>query len=624
MSQISLQNIRIAFGGPALLENVSCDIHKGQRISFLGRNGAGKSTFMKIIAGIIIPDSGEIINAQGVRVSYLPQDVPEGITGTVYDVVARGAGEAGALLAELHHATIDHENSEHLATLHHAIQDIDGWSVQTSIERVLSQTGLDGSVDFTSMSGGMRRRVLLARALVRDPDLLLLDEPTNHLDLESIAWLESFILSSKLTVLFVTHDRRLLKRLATRIIELDRGKLFDWSCDYQTFLERKQAVLDSEEKSWDLFDKKLSQEEIWVRKGVKARRCRNEGRVRALIRMRQERSKRRDRSGTVSMSISEADRSGAKVIDAKNLSFSYGSNAIISNFNLMVMRGERIGIIGPNGCGKTTLINLLLGKVAPQGGTVEIGTNVDIVYFDQFRNVLDPEKTVWENVAPGGGDTVFVNNSPKHVMSYLQDFLFTSERARSPVKQLSGGERNRLLLARMFTQPSNLLLLDEPTNDLDTETLELLEELLATYSGTILVVSHDREFINNTVTSTLVFEGNGIINEYVGGYDDWEQQVKSKLEKDASETKVIKESKPIEKKVTKKRSYREQQEFEGLPALIDQWERELEEHNGQMANPENYRKPGFAVEVKKQIGELEGKIAAAFHRWEELEGKNST
>lgn len=625
MSLLSLHTVSIAFGGPLLLDAVSLDIEKGQRISFLGRNGAGKSTLMKIVAGLLPPDSGEIITAPGIRVAYLPQDVPESLDGTVYNVVARGAGHVGEHLALLHEAQQLHEHNDEIEKLHHAIEEAHGWPLQVIIDRVLSQTSLDGDTLFNTLSGGMRRRVFMARALVMEPDLLLLDEPTNHLDIASIAWLESFLLSTKVTVLFVTHDRRLLKRLATRIIELDRGKVVDWSCDYTTFLKRKQSVLDAEEREWERFDKKLSQEEVWIRKGIQARRTRNEGRVRALLRMRSERSKRRERSGTVAMAISQADRSGTRVLEAKGLSFYYENRPIVRELDVTVVRGDRVGIIGPNGCGKTTLLNLLLGKTLPQAGTVENGTRVEPVYFDQFRQALDPEKTVWENTAPGGGDMVFVNGESKHVISYLQDFLFTPDRAKSPVKQLSGGERNRLMLARLFTQPSNLLVLDEPTNDLDSETLELLEELLTSYAGTILLVSHDREFLNNVVTSTLVFEGEGYVKEYVGGYDDWERQRERALA--AAQTKktaaaLTKERPCTDTKTGKKRSYREEQEFAQLPLQIELWEQEQSNLTELAGDPENYKKEGFALDNSKRLMELEEQIAAAYERWNKLEGKS--
>ncbi len=533
MSLISLRNISITFDGPPILGDLSLDIHKGQRICILGRNGTGKSTLMRIINGEIKPDSGEIIVSPGLKISYLAQDVPENITGSVFDVVAAGAGKIGESLAQYHHQLENPTDDNLLHTLQHELTEHDGWKIEAVVNRVLEQVQVSPDVEFSSLSGGMRRRVFLARALVREPDLLLLDEPTNHLDLESIKWLEDFLLSARLTVMFVTHDRRLLKILATRIVEIDRGRIIDWSCDYTTFLERKQAVLDNEEKANADFDKKLAQEEIWIRQGVKARRTRAEGRVNALKKMREERRMRRDRTGNVSMAISAGDRSGDRVLEAKNVSFSYEDKPILKGFSYYLTRGERVGIIGPNGCGKTTLLNILLGKLQPQSGHIELGSNVLTLYFDQLRKGIDPEKTVWENVA-SGGDNVYINGRPRHIISYLQDFLFTSERARTRVKWLSGGERHRLLLARLFTMPSNLLVFDEPTNDLDTETLELLEEVLLQYEGTLIVVSHDREFLNNVVTSALIFD-NGRIKEYIGGYDDWERQITHAAEQEKPE-----------------------------------------------------------------------------------------
>ncbi len=621
MALISLHNITKAFGGPLLLEGISLDIQKGQRICFLGRNGAGKSTFMKIIAGEIVPDSGEIIKEPGLQVAYVPQDVPLRMSGNVFEIVAAGAGPLGEKLAEAHRLDARNHDSARIAELHHDLDRYDGWKIQTSVERILGRMSLDGSAAFDALSGGMRRRVFLGRALVRDPNLLLLDEPTNHLDIESIAWLEAFLLGEKITTLFVTHDRRLLRRLATRIIELDRGQLADWSCDYETFLVRKRAVLDNEETEWARFDKKLSQEEVWIRRGIKARRTRNEGRVRALVKMRAERRKRRERSGSVALAISAAQRSGDQVLAAENIGFSYAGSPVISDASVTVMRGDRIGIIGPNGCGKTTLLNLLLGKIPPDRGTIRLGANCAPVYFDQLREVLSPEKTVWENVVPGGGDTVYVNGAPRHVISYLQDFLFTADRAKCPVKQLSGGERNRLMLARLFTQPANVLVFDEPTNDLDAETLELLEEAILNFTGAVLVVSHDREFLNNVVTSTLVFEGNGRVKEYIGGYDDWlhmkeqaEPAVKAPpaLEKKLSRTAV--ES----RQTVKKLSFKEARELDSLPERIENLENKLEELNLQMADPAYFQKPGFITLSKDRIASLQADLEAAYSRWEEL------
>jgi ATP-binding cassette subfamily F protein uup len=622
MSLISLHGITIAFGGLPLLDGVSLDIHKGQRICIVGRNGVGKSTLMKIIAGDLKADAGEVIRAPGVKSAYLQQDIDTAIDGKVCEIVAAGAGKTGETWARLHRLIAEKADSAEITTLQHRLAEHNGWHIETVVKRVLEQVRQDGDVEFNTLSGGMRRRVLLARALAREPDLLLLDEPTNHCDIPTINWLESFLLSSRLTVLFVTHDRRLLKRLATRIIEIDRGKIFDWSCDYETFIERKNAFLSAEQKEWERFDKKLAQEEVWIRRGVKARRTRNEGRVRELVSMRNERRQRRERSGMAAMAISEAQRSGDLVLEAKDVGFSYGANAIITDLNTTIMRGDRIGIIGPNGCGKTTLINLLLGRLQPQQGIIRTGTNLDVVYFDQLRKVLEPEKTVWENVAPGGGDTVFVNGAPVHVITYLRDFLFTSDRAKSPVRQLSGGERNRLLLARLFSQPANLLVLDEPTNDLDTETLELLEEILLEFKGTVLVVSHDREFLNNIVTATLAFEEKGVIKEYVGGYDDWEKlqagQTKGPVQK-PSVAPAHRATDQAEKTGLKKISFREKQELASLPALIETLEEERDVLHSRMADPEWYAKPGFMSEAKARLAVIEVEHATAYERWEELE-----
>jgi len=621
-----LHTVSIAFGGLPLLDNVSFDIHKGQRICFLGRNGAGKSTLMKIIAGLIQPDAGEIVKAPGVRIAYLPQEIPEGESGTVFEVVARGAGPIGEKIADLHRLKECHDHSADSAKLHHYLAEHESWHIETAIERALEQVELDPAAAFGSLSGGMQRRVYVARTLAQEPDLLLLDEPTNHLDIKSISWLESFILGSGLTVLFVTHDRRLLKQLATWIVELDRGKLADWPCDYETFLTRKQALLDSEEKEWAQFDKKLAQEEAWIRRGIKARRTRNEGRVRALIRMREERKKRRERTGTVSMAVSEGLRSGERVLEAENVSFSYGPRPLIANLTTTVMRRDRIGVIGPNGCGKTTLLNILLGNIPPQQGMVTLGANLQIRYSDQLRQDLDTERSVWENVLPNHGDTVIINGAPRHIISYLSDFLFTSERAKSPVKQLSGGEQNRLMLARLFTLPANVLVLDEPTNDLDTETLELLEEIIMEFDGTVLVVSHDREFLNNVVTATLVFEGNGVVKEYTGGYDDWERlkllRQPAVVKKPATKPQPAPDAENL--RSPKKLSYKEKNELETLPACIEQLEKDLEALNLQMADPALYSKQGFVRTTKEHIATIEYTLMNAYTRWEELDKRHST
>ena len=621
MALVSLRNISISFGVPLLLDDLSLDIQKGQRICILGRNGTGKSTLMKIITGEIKPDRGELSIAPGLRIAHLTQEVPDTVEGTTYDIVAAGAGLIGKALAAYHRELAEPTDPDLLHKLQHDITEHDGWHIDAIVERVLDQVQVNPAIPFASLSGGMRRRVFLARALVKEPDVLLLDEPTNHLDLESIAWLENFLISSRLTVMFVTHDRRLLKKLATRIVELDRGKIIDWSCDYPTFLERKQAVLDDEERAWELFDKKLVQEEIWIRKGVKARRTRAEGRVNALKKMREERRKRRSRTGQVSLAISAGERSGDRVLEVKNISFAYDQKNILNDFSFSLMRGDRVGIVGPNGCGKTTFLNLLLGKLIPQNGSVEMGSQVKPIYFDQLRDGIDSEKTVWDNLAPEGMDSVYIDGKPRHVISYLQDFLFTSERARTTVKLLSGGERHRLLLARLFTQPSNLLIFDEPTNDLDTETLELLEEVLLDYKGTLLVVSHDREFLNNVVTAALIFGKDGTVNEFIGGYDDWERQLANLPAPQESAPEIIKKKMPTEASstLTRKLSGKTLKELKAIPANIETLDAEKQAIQIQLSDLAQCQKPGFVVKAKTRLAEIETELTKSYTRWEELE-----
>ena len=623
MALISLQNINMAFGGPKICDNLNFQIEKNQRVCLLGRNGAGKSSLMKIIDGQLSPDSGTVLKEQGIKISYFAQKIPNELQGSVFEIIAKGLGLKGELLVKFHKEEkkiSENKNSDQslLNKLHHDLDDLNAWPSLEKVNIITSRMSLNTEENYKNLSGGQKRRVLLAAALVSDPDLLLLDEPTNHLDINTISWMEEFLLRSEVTILFVTHDRMLLRKLATRIIELDRGQLVDWSCDYDTFLQRKQAVLETQEKEWNKFDKKLAEEEIWIRRGIKARRTRNEGRVRALLKMRQERKKRREREGTATLSVSEAQKSGKLVVEAKGVSFGYDKKTIVKDFNSLVMRGDKIGILGPNGCGKTTLINLLLGHLAPQSGTIRLGTNLSITYFDQMREQLDENKTVWENVHPYG-DTVTIDGVNKHIISYLQDFLFTPERARTPVKSLSGGERNRLLLARLFTQPANFLIFDEPTNDLDAETLELLEELLVDFKGTLLLISHDRTFINNVVTSTLVFTEDSGIKEYVGGFDDWLNQ---------SQPAPVKEIKPDKKKIyketkkakqQKKLSYKETRELESLPALIESLEEEKKDLYAKMADPDIYRDKQAVVKTNDRLTELESELSIAFDRWEHLE-----
>src|SRR5215212_4580779 len=501
MALISLQDVSIGFGGPRLLEEINLQIESGEWMGLLGRNGTGKSTLLKLISDEILPHSGTIARQQNIRVAYLPQEVPQGLSGHVREIVGSGFETPAP-------GTLDDEHQ---------------WQRQHQVEKILSRMELDPGASFEVLSAGLKRRVYLARGLVRNPDLLLLDEPTNHLDISSIDWLEDFLKRWGGTLLFVTHDRVFLQRLSTRIIELDRGKLFDWNCDYSTFVKRKDEMLSAEQAQIVLFDKKLVQEEQWIRKGIEARRTRNEGRVRALKRLRDMRRERRELSGKVHMQISAENRSGKLVIEAEHVSYSYGDKTIVRDFSTTIQRGDKIGIVGPNGSGKTTLLRILMGELAPAQGEVRHGVNVEMAYFDQLRAQLDESKSVLDNVGQGR-DTITINGRARNLMGYLEDFLFTRDRVRAPISALSGGERNRLLLARLFTQPANLLVLDEPTNDLDIETLEVLEDLLLEYEGTLLLVSHDRAFLNNIVTSTLILDGSGNVNEYIGGYDDWHKQ----------------------------------------------------------------------------------------------------
>ena len=623
MSLLQLLDIQLAYGDLPLLDHANLVIEKGERLCLVGRNGTGKSTLLKVIAGDVIPEDGKIERG-ATRISRLKQEVPKGTHGTIYDVTAEGVGEIGTLIAEYHHLSVematDHSEAllEKMAAVQQRIEAANGWSIQQQIETTLSKMGLDPEDEFSSLSGGMKRRVLLAQALVQSPDLLLLDEPTNHLDIESIQWLEDFLLNSQTTLLFITHDRQFLRRLATRIIELDRGVLSDWPGDYDQYLEKKEKTLEEEARNNALFDKKLAQEEVWIRQGIKARRTRNEGRVRALKKMRDARSQRRNRSGNVKMTTQQTESSGKKVIRGKNIQHSYDGTPLINDLTIGIQRGDRIGIIGPNGVGKSTLLRILLGEQQPDQGSVEHGTRLQIAYFDQLRNQLKEDQSVQDNVADGS-DNVTINGKDKHVISYLQDFLFSPQRARSPVSSLSGGERNRLLLARLFSKPANLLVMDEPTNDLDVETLELLEELLLEYEGTLLLVSHDRAFLNNVVTSTLVFEGEGKISEYVGGYDDWIRQRKSEAESSAPAA-----GKPAattqKKRSQKKLSYKEKRELESLPKQIEALEAEQDALQQQLTDPAFYQQGGEEVStVTDRFKQIEQQLEQAYQRWEVLE-----
>ena len=599
MPLVTIRNLSLRFRGPPLLDDVTCHIEAGQRIGLLGRNGAGKTSLMRLIAGAIQADAGSVDFTPGATVALLQQDVPQDLAGPVREIVATGLPPAA-----------DGEA---------------GWQREQAVVQMLSRMELDGGAAFEALSAGLKRRVLLARAVVGQPDLLLLDEPTNHLDIEAVEWLEGFLGRWRGTLIFVTHDRTFLRRMAGRILEIDRGRIFDWSCDYDTFLTRKEEALAAEEKQNALFDKKLAQEEVWIRTGIKARRTRNEGRVRALEAMRRERSQRRNAVGRVKLEIQEAERSGSLVAAVEGVSFFRGTRPIIRDLTTSVMRGDRIGIIGPNGSGKTTLLRLLLGELAPATGSVRLGTNLRIAFFDQLRDQLDDEKTVADNVADGY-ETVQIGGQSRHVVGYLQDFLFTPDRSRTAVKFLSGGERNRVLLARLFAKPANLIVLDEPTNDLDAETLEMLEERLVDFAGTVLVVSHDRSFLDNVVTSTLVFEpatgGAGYaVKEYVGGYTDWLRQRPEAPPAPAAPTPRAASQPPARAEAPKKkRSFKEQRELESLPALIEQLEIEIAALHATMAEPGYYRQPGDVLaRDQARLRGLQSRLAEAFTRWESLE-----
>lgn len=627
MSLISLQNITLSFGGPPILQHITLQIEPGERVCLIGRNGEGKSSLMKLISGDLRPDSGNIIRQQGLRVARLSQDVPSNLTGSIFEVVAGGLGELQKLLTQYHDisARLSSEDDETLLTkmedVQHQLETAGGWQAQQRVETVLSLLQLDADFNFSELSGGMKRRVLLARALVIDPDLLLLDEPTNHLDIAAITWLEEFLLNTNISLLFVTHDRMLLRKLATRILDLDRGCLTSWPGNYDTYLRKKAETLAAEASQQARFDKKLAQEEVWIRQGIKARRTRNEGRVSALVKMRKERKAKQEIVGRARMQLQESVPSGKLVAELKDVTFGYDDTTIIQNLSTTILRGDRIGIIGPNGSGKTTLLRLLLGDLNPQQGSIRLGTNLEAAYFDQHRALLDENDTVINNVGEGN-DMLTINGRQKHIIGYLQDFLFTPDRARSPVRILSGGERNRLLLAKLFTKPANILVLDEPTNDLDAETLELLEELLFDYKGTVLLVSHDRAFLNNVVTSTFVFEKEGKVQEYAGGYDDWLVQRPTEIaaEQPAAEKKIKKKPKPAG---PRKLTFKEARELESLPQKIEAMEAEQQEIYDSMADPEFYQKESSLIsQTKVRMEKLEQSLATAYVRWEELETIN--
>jgi len=630
MAYITLRDVQLAFGGPALLDGANFNLERGERVCLIGRNGEGKSTLLKLIEGSLLPDSGEVSIQNGLTVSMLAQDVPMD-SGKVADIVADGAGEAAEVLRAYHEATDacmlgDMEACDRMGNLQHKLDQLDGWALENKVNALLSKMGLDSNADLADLSGGRKRRVLLARALLTQPDVLLLDEPTNHLDVESIEWLEKFLLDqNNLTLLFISHDRSFVDSIATRIVELDRGILRGYEGNYSRYLELKAQQMEAEEKQNALFDKKLAEEEAWIRQGIKARRTRNEGRVRALKALREESKARRSQQGKVSMATQEANRSGKLVFDIEHLSVSYDDKPLIKDFSTLVMRGDRIGLVGDNGVGKTTLIKAILGEIE-HGGSVKTGTQLEVAYFDQLRNALDLEKTVMANVSEGS-DFVDVNGNRRHIYSYLQDFLFSPERARTPVKALSGGERNRILLAKLLLKPSNLIVMDEPTNDLDMVTLELLEEMLSDYKGTLLLISHDRAFMDNVVTSTWVFDGKGNIAEYIGGYQDYLQQrpddkvVDQKSDVKKAQAKAEAEKAAAQSNIKKvKLSYKDQRELEQLPAEIEKLEVEQAELSDKLADGSWFVSDAdAATQASQRLAEIEELLLEKLERWDELE-----
>ena len=641
MPLIQLQHVDYGVGGPLLLEKVDLAIDSNERVCIVGRNGEGKSTLLRLIAGEIRPDDGEVRVQNGVRVAKLAQEVPQDVAGSVFDVVATGLGELGGLLAQYHHLIADGDLAA-LGAVQAQIEAQHGWDLDRRVSQVLERLELPADTDFAALSGGMKRRVLLAQALVRAPDVLLLDEPTNHLDIEAIAWLEEFLRNAEFSLIFVTHDRSFLRALATRIVEIDRGQVTSWPGDYANYLRRREERLHAEAQANALFDKKLAQEEVWIRQGIKARRTRNEGRVRALKALRRERAERRELGGNAKMTLATTQASGKKVIEARDVDYAWNDKVILRDFSTTIMRGDRIGIIGPNGSGKSTLLKLLLGELKPQRGEIELGTNLQIAYFDQHRSALREDWNALDNVAEGT-EYVELNGSRKHVLGYLQDFLFSPERARAPITRLSGGERNRLLLAKLFAQPSNLLVMDEPTNDLDVETLELLEELLASYQGTLLLVSHDREFIDNVVTSTLVLEGEGGVGEYVGGFTDWQRQrssgTSSTFARHSREsgnpapfTSAVSKSKVTgfppeargndeqEQKPRRKLSYKDARELEQLPARIETLENDIAARTAAMNDPAFFKQDSAAIlAANSELAKLQAELDHAYTRWQALE-----
>ena len=625
MALISYRNLSVSFGGPLLLDDAGITIDKKERICLLGRNGEGKSTLLRILSGQVKPDKGESERIPGFRVAKLDQEIPSGIEGTVFDLVACGLGAEADLLRAYNQAnqnlSEDPENpalSEEVDLLQAELDQTDGWSLDHRVASVIDRVGLKPDDPFDTLSGGNKSRAMLARALVGEPHLLILDEPTNHLDFAGIRWLEDFLAKGEFATLFVSHDRAFLRSLSTRILELDRGKLTSWDCGYEKFLVRKAEILAAEEKNNAVFDKKLAEEEVWIRKGIQARRTRNEGRVRALFKLRRERSERREQQGTVNLSANQAQASGRKVITIKKMDYSWGEQAIVRDFNATIWRGDKIGVVGLNGSGKSTLLQLLLKQLQPDSGTVDHGTRLEVAYFDQLKAQVREDLSVAENVAPNG-DTVEFNGNKKHILSYLRDFLFLPETARAPARMLSGGERARLLLAKLFLQPANLLVLDEPTNDLDVETIELLEERLLSFEGTLLLVSHDRDFLDNVVTATLALDGKGGVVEYAGGCADWLDQMSRPREK----AKPMTEQKPkpvTEAPPKRKLLNKEREALKTLPRKIEEMEAERDRITALMQEADYYRNAqNDPAGDQQKLEKLENEILQSYEHWEELE-----